>query len=107
MCRAAEAVATENPCAAPPPAECGELGFDEGRHRREIVGYVVNKYLDLDAIGRFRRVHWVRFLSVARGRIGGYWLAEPGLDRGARTSRQRNRHRPLGEAHQGCAGPDA
>ena len=65
VCRAAQAAAGENPCAAPAPPEGGKLGFDERRHRRQVVGHVVDQYLHLDAADRLERVHGTRSLVMA------------------------------------------
>jgi hypothetical protein len=63
--RAAQAAAAENPRAASTSPESGELRFDKGRHRREVVGHVVDEDLYLDAAYRLKRAHRVRSPYVA------------------------------------------
>jgi hypothetical protein len=55
--RAAKTAAAEDPAPLPPPRQAGELGLDEGRHRREAVGDVVDEDIDLEAVDRFERAH--------------------------------------------------
>src|SRR5262249_25436514 len=49
---AAQAAATENPCAAATPAEAAQLGLDERRHGRQRISDVVDDDLDVERVDR-------------------------------------------------------
>src|SRR3954469_2407317 len=54
---AAQAAPPQDPVATAAPSERGNLGLDEGGHRGEVVGDVVDQDLDLDAVDRIDREH--------------------------------------------------